>query len=385
MKRDYYEILNVDRDASIEVIKASYRKLALQYHPDRNPGDSEAEERFKECAEAYEVLRDAEKRRLYDTYGHEGLKGAGFQGFGGVHDIFSAFSDIFEGFFGFSGGGQPGGARQGSDLRYDVEISLEEAARGKKVDLELRREVACPACHGLGQAGGAEPEPCRTCGGQGQVTRSQGFFRMATTCPACHGSGRVITDPCPDCGGQGRTLEEKTLSVKVPAGIEHGQRMRMAGEGEGGYAGGPAGDLYVFVHVAPHPVFERRGPDIMRQMEISMVQAALGATVAIETLIDDTVDGKIPAGTESGDVIRLPGLGMPRLRSHSNRRGDMLVQLLVRTPQKLSKRQKELLREFAQLGDYGAAPEAQADTPGNPKAKPGGKKKGFFKSLTGDN
>ena len=354
MKRCYYEILGCEREAEVEIIKKSYRKLALQFHPDRNPDNPEAEEKFKEAAEAYEVLRDPEKRRIYDAYGHDGLTSSGFQGFGGVGDIFSAFSDIFEGLFGF--GAHPGGGdgRRGRDLRFDLEISLEEAAQGKQVSIPVGRELACEACSGRGQAGGEEPPICQTCGGQGQVVRSQGFFRLATTCPACRGQGRTVTDPCPECRGRGRTYQEKELSIRVPPGIMDGQRLRMRGEGEGGALGGEPGDLYVVLHLEPHQVFERHGDDLGRALEVSMVQAALGETVLVETLVDGPQSLSLPAGIQTGEVVRLKGVGMPRLRGSG--RGDLHVQVMVRTPQRLSKRQKQLLKEFADLGEEGAAP-----------------------------
>ncbi len=352
-KRCYYEVLQVERDADGETIKKAYRKLALQYHPDRNPDDDEAEDNFKECAEAYEVLRDSQRRQAYDMYGHEGLRSTGFQGFGGVNDIFSAFSDIFEGVFGFGGGGQPGGPRQGRDLRYDLDISLEESAEGKQVSFPVGRELICEACQGQGQEGGEEPPICQTCGGQGQVLRSQGFFRLATTCPACRGQGREITNPCLECSGRGRIYQEKELSVQVPPGITHGQRLRMRGEGEGGSLGGPPGDLYVVIHVRDHAVFERNGDDIYRRLEVSMVQAALGRTVMVDSLTEGPVEMDLPSGAQTGDLVRLKGLGMPRLRG--NGRGDLHVQVMVKTPSKLNKRQKELLEEIAELGDRDAA------------------------------
>ena len=355
MKRCYYEILGVERSCEDEVIKKAYRKLAMQYHPDRNPGDAEAEERFKEAAEAYEVLRDAEKRRLYDAYGHEGLKNTGFSGFGGVNDIFSSFSDIFEGLFGFQGGGRRQGPQPGRDLRYDLEVTLEEAAQGKQATFMVGRELACQECSGRGQKDGKEPVVCRLCGGQGQVLRSQGFFRLATTCPECRGEGRVITDPCPACRGRGRVYQEKELSVRVPAGISHGQRLRMRSEGEGGSLGGEPGDLYVVVHLKPHQVFERDGDSLYRKLEVSMAQAALGKTVLVDTLVDGPAELAIPAGAQTGDLMRLGGLGMPRLRD--SRRGDLLVQLLVRTPRRLSKEQRQLLQQLEALGDKEAAPE----------------------------
>lgn len=368
-KRCYYEILQVEREADQDTIKKAYRKLALQYHPDRNPDDKEAEECFKECAEAYEVLRDPQKRQAYDMYGHEGLRNTGFQGFGGVNDIFSAFSDIFEGFFGFGGGGQPGGPRQGRDLRYDLDISLEESAEGKQVTFPVGREMVCESCGGKGQKGGEDPPICQTCGGQGQVLRSQGFFRLATTCPACRGQGREVTDPCDDCSGRGRIYQEKELSVNVPAGITHGQRLRMRGEGEGGTLGGSPGDLYVVIHVRDHPIFERNGDDLYRRLGVSMVQAALGRTVMVDSLIDGQVEMQIPNGAQTGDLVRVKGMGMPRLRRGG--RGDMHVQVLVKTPSKLSKRQKELLEEFAELGDRDAAevPEIDSEESGGARKK----------------
>ncbi|MCA1905532.1 MAG: molecular chaperone DnaJ [Desulfarculus sp.] len=373
MKRCYYEILGVERTADLEVIKKSYRQLALKYHPDRNPGDAEAEERFKEAAEAYEVLRDPEKRRLYDAYGHDGLKNTGFSGFGGVGDIFSAFGDIFEGLFGFGGARPRSGPQPGRDLRYDLELSLEEAALGKQASFMVGRELACQQCQGKGQKGGADPVICPTCRGQGQVLRSQGFFRLATTCPDCRGDGRVVTDPCPACRGRGRVYQEKELTVRIPAGIGHGQRLRMRGEGEGGSLGGGPGDLYVVVHLKQHPVFERDGDSIYRQLRVSMVQAALGRTVLVDSLIDGPVEMAIPEGAQTGEVVRIPGLGMPRLRD--DRRGDMLVQLVVATPKNLDRRQRELLEEFAALGDSAAAPEPEPEAGAEEEAATRKKKK----------
>jgi molecular chaperone DnaJ len=367
-KRCYYEVLGVSRQADGTDIKKAYRQLALQYHPDRNPDDPEAEAKFKECSEAYEVLRDPERRRLYDAYGHEGLRSSGFEGFGGVNDIFSAFSDIFEGIFGFGGGGSGGGVRGGRDLRYDLEITLEEAAEGKEVSFPVGRETPCEACQGQGQKDGATPPVCRTCGGQGQVVRSQGFFRLATTCPSCRGAGRTVDDPCPECEGRGRVYTEKELTVRIPPGITHGQRLRMRGEGEGGLRGGPAGDLYVITHVKPHEVFERQGDELLRVLEVSMVQAALGRTVWVDTLVDGTTELELPAGVQTGELVRLKGLGMPRLRGGG--RGDLHVQVRVRTPKKLSRRQRELLEELAAEGDRDAAPE-----PGEEPAEGGRKKK----------
>lgn len=354
MKRCYYEVLGVDREADEGDIKKAYRKVAFECHPDRNPDDQEAEERFKEASEAYEVLRDSDKRRLYDAYGHEGLQSSGFSGFGGVSDIFSAFSDIFEDFFGFgSPGGRRSRTRRGRDLRYDLELTLEEAAQGKEAPIEVAREVSCDQCTGTGMAGGAEPTVCTTCGGSGQVVRSQGFFRLATTCPACRGAGRVVSDPCPGCRGAGRVYQEKEINVRVPAGIEHGQRLRLRGEGEGGLQGGGPGDLYVVVQVLPHEDFAREGVDLYRQLEISFFQAALGARVAVSTLIDGQTALEVPAGSQFGDRLKLKGLGMPRLQG--GKRGNLYVQLVIRAPRKLNRKQRALLSQAAALGDKHAA------------------------------
>jgi molecular chaperone DnaJ len=370
MKQCYYEILEVERQADGATIKKAYRKMAMRYHPDRNQGDAGAEERFKEAAEAYEVLKDEEKRSLYDRYGHEGLKHSGFQGFSGTGDIFSAFSDIFEGLFGFGGGAaNHNGPRQGRDLRYDLEMSLEQMAEGFTAQTQVGREVACDACGGSGSAEGAQPEVCTTCGGRGQVARAQGLFRVVTSCPDCRGEGEIISNPCGQCHGRSRAYEEKELSVLVPAGIAHGQRLRMNGEGEGGYKGGPAGDLYVVAHQQTHEVFERQHDDLYRHLEISMVQAALGRTVEVGTLIDGEQPMDIPTGSDTGEMLRLKGLGMPRLRS--SKRGDMYVQFIVKTPAKLNKRQRELLDEFGALGDKAAAPEPgpEATAAGHKKKK----------------
>lgn len=375
IKRCYYEILEVERTSDQETIKKAYRRLALQYHPDRNPGDAEAEDRFKEAAEAYEVLRDAEKRRLYDLYGHDGLKSSGFQGFSGMGDIFSTFGDLFEGFFGGFGGAshRPGGPRPGRDLRYDLELTLEQIATGHTETITVHREAACQECNGTGQAGGAEPVVCQVCGGQGQVARAQGLFRVVTTCPQCRGEGRVVTNPCPQCRGRGRMREEKELTVQIPAGIGHGQRLRMRGEGEGGHAGGPKGDLYVVAHEVQHPVFERQDKDLYRRLEVSMFQAALGQEVSVDSLVDGPQPMNIPAGADTGEVVRIKGLGLPGLRTE--RRGDMYVQLLVRTPRKLNKRQRELMEELAGLGDSQAAPVPEDQPAGHSRKK---KKRGLF-------
>ncbi|RJX34464.1 MAG: molecular chaperone DnaJ [Desulfarculus sp.] len=365
MRRCYYEILEVERHADGETIKKAYRRMALRYHPDRNPGDSEAEDRFKEAAEAYEVLRDPEKRRLYDLYGFEGLSSSGFRGFSGMGDIFSAFSDIFENLFGFGGGAAASrGPRPGRDLRYDLELTLEQMAQGHTASIEVSREVTCDACGGAGQKDGAMPQLCSTCGGQGQVARAQGLFRVVTTCPHCRGEGRVISDPCRACQGRGRVYAGRELSVQVPAGIAHGQRLRMRGEGEDGFAGGPPGDLYVVVHQMPHKVFERQDDDLYRRLEVSMVQACLGRTATVETLVDGDRPLELPAGSQTGDVLRLKGRGMPRLRG--DQRGDLYVQLQVRTPTKLNKEERDILEQLEALGQRSGAARA---TPEDGKKK----------------
>lgn len=350
VKRDYYEILDVSRDASEDELKKSYRRLALKYHPDRNPNDPVAEEKFKEAAEAYDVLNDPEKRSLYDRYGHDGLQGAGFQGFGGAEDVFSSFGSIFEELFGFGGGGgRRGGrtmARAGADLRYDVEITLEEVVSGTEKMLEFDKTETCIHCLGKRTAPGTQPTPCRTCGGMGQVERRQGFFAMRTTCPHCRGQGVVITDPCPECRGLGLVQTPKKLSVKIPPGMDENSRLRLTGEGEEGTNGGPPGDLYVVVHVAPHDLFERHGTDVHCEVTISFSQAALGADVEVPSLYGPKAL-IIPRGTQTRDTLSLRGCGVPHVRGGG--RGDQIAHVVVRTPTRLTERQEELLREFAAL------------------------------------
>jgi molecular chaperone DnaJ len=346
-KRDYYEILGVARSATEEEIKKSYRKLALQYHPDRNPEDPDAEEKFKEAAEAYEVLHDAEKRGLYDRYGHEGLQNAGFQGFQGFDDIFSSFGSIFEDFFGL--GGQQRGrrtARAGADLRYDLQITFEEAVFGTEKILEFEKVETCIQCLGKRTAPGTSPTTCSTCGGLGQVERRQGFFALRTTCPHCRGEGVMITEPCPACRGAGRVRAPKKLSVKIPAGVDQGARLRLTGEGEEGSRGGPAGDLYVIIHVTPHEFFERHGNDVHCQIPISFPQAALGADIEVPSL-HGSQTLTIPRGTQTGETLHLHGCGVADVRS--GRRGDQVVHVVVKTPTHLNARQEELLRELAAL------------------------------------
>lgn len=322
--------------------------MAMQYHPDRNPGDKAAEEQFKEAAEAYEVLSDREKRDIYDRYGHEGLNGIGFRGFSGFEDIFSSFSDIFEDVFGFNTGRSRSRAarRAGADLRYDHTISFTDAAFGTSTDIDLVKLERCNGCQGTGAAAGTSAETCRRCYGKGQVTQSSGFFTISSTCPQCRGEGKIITKPCSLCKGTGRATIKKTVHLKVPAGVETGSRLRLRGEGEQGEFGGPDGDLYVFIHVEPHEFFERRGNDIFCQVPISFVQAALGTTLEVQTLTG-TEKIKIPKGTQTGASFRLKGHGIPHLRGSG--KGDQYIEVLVKTPTDLNKKQEELLKEFARL------------------------------------
>jgi len=350
MKRDYYEILGVSRDCSSEELKRAYRKLALKYHPDKNQGDKKAEERFKEAAEAYEVLRDPQKRQTYDLYGHEGIAGTGFRGFSGHQDIFSTFGDLFEDLFGFSAAHRRQdaymGPEAGADLRYDLDISFEDAARGAETEIEIVRLESCSICHGTGMAPGSHPATCPTCHGRGQIIRSEGFFRISSTCPHCSGSGTIITNPCKTCQGKGRVRERHKVKVRIPAGVDTGSRLRLRREGEAGLRNGPRGDLYVVIHVKPHDLFERRGNDIYLRLPISIVQAALGDEIEVSTL-DGPRNLKIPAGTQTGEHFRLKGLGVPDLRGFGA--GDQVVEVAVVTPTSLTERQCALLREFADI------------------------------------
>ncbi len=342
--KDYFRILGVSRDASEEEIKKSYRKIAMLYHPDRNPGNKEAEEKFKLASEAYEVLRDPEKREIYDRYGIEGLKGTGFTGFTGFDDIFSAFGDIFEDFFGF---GSPykrrTRARQGADLRYDLKISFREAAFGIETEIDIPKNATCEECNGTGAKPGTYPTQCPNCKGTGQVTRSQGFFTISTTCSQCHGDGKFIPHPCKECRGAGKVRKNNKIQIKIPPGVDMGSKLRIRGEGEPGERGGPSGDLFIFIYVEPHDFFLREGDEIVCQIPISFPQAALGTEMEIPTL-----NGKkkisIPRGTESGEIFRIKGEGFPKLKGYG--RGDQLVQVIVKTPKNLTKRQEEILREF---------------------------------------
>lgn len=349
-KLDYYEVLGVERDCDTGAIKKAYRKLAMQYHPDRNPGDKEAEDKFKEASEAYSVLQDPEKRAVYDQYGHDGLNNQGFGGgFGGFEDMFSSFGDIFEDLFGggFSRGRSSNRPQKGGDLRYDLKIDFMEAAFGLETEIQISKMERCEICNGSGAAEGSQPETCRTCRGSGQVTRNQGFFTVSTPCNVCGGRGKVVAEPCTTCRGSGAIRVTKTVSVKIPPGVDDGMRLRLSGEGEPGVNGGPAGDLYVFIKVKPHKFFERRGQDVVCNVGVSFVQAALGDTIMIETL-EGEKELEIPKGTQPGELLYMKGEGIPSLRN-SEKRGNQIVRVEVRTPTGLTKKQEELLEEFASL------------------------------------
>jgi molecular chaperone DnaJ len=345
--KDYYKILSVSRDASDDEIKKAYRRTAMQYHPDRNPGNKDAEEKFKNASEAYEVLRDPEKRRIYDEYGIEGLRGTGFTGFRGFEDIFSTFGNIFEDFFGFGTASKHRvRPRTGADLRYDLKISFHDAAFGKETEIEIPKAVLCDVCNGTGAKPGTYPTHCPNCKGTGQVTRSQGFFTISTTCGQCHGDGKFIPHPCKECRGYGRVRKNKKIQMKIPPGVDTGSKLRIRGEGEGGESGGPPGDLYVIIYLEAHDFFSRDADDIVCQIPISFPQAAMGAEIEIPTL-DGEKKVTIPKGTESGELLRIKGKGFPKLGGHG--RGDQLVQVIVQTPKNLTKRQEEILREFEEL------------------------------------
>ena len=343
MKTCYYETLGVARNAPADEIKKSYRKLAMKYHPDRNPDNQEAEDKFKAAAEAYEILGDTQKRQVYDQYGFEGLQNTGYNGPGDFNDIFSHFGDIFGDLF---GGSSPKrhGPSQGADLRYDLQITFMEAVHGIEKELEITKRDTCWTCEGSGLRPGHQPQTCPVCQGRGQVIQSQGFFRLSTTCPQCHGHGQIVTDPCADCNGAGLIRRTKKVSLKIPAGVDTGSRMRLQNEGEGGRKGGPAGDLYVIIHVENHDFFARHDNDIHCRIELPMTQAALGCELEIPS-IHDTVKLKIPAGCQGGDTFKIKKEGVPSLRSRDHR-GDMIVEVRVKTPTKLNKRQKELLQEL---------------------------------------
>ncbi|GMQ96679.1 MAG: molecular chaperone DnaJ [Gammaproteobacteria bacterium] len=345
-KRDYYEILGVDRNVSEADLKKAYRRLAQKNHPDRNPGDHAAEERFKEAKEAYEVLSDGQKRTTYDQFGHAGLSssgpGPGAQGFGGFSDVFGdVFSDIFGGAARGHGGAQR--AYRGADLRYALELSLEEAVAGTKAKIRIPSLVKCGACNGSGAKKGTQPETCGTCGGHGQVRMQQGFFSIQQTCPKCRGAGATITSPCTSCHGHGRIEQHKTLSVKVPAGVDNGDRIRLSGEGEAGEMGGPPGDLYVEIHVKPHKIFRREGNNLYTEVPISFVRASLGGEMEVPTL-SGRVSLKVPVETQTGKQFRLRNKGVRSVRTGEV--GDLVCRVVVETPVKLNKQQKDILREF---------------------------------------
>ncbi len=364
-KRDFYEVLGVDRGADDKALKSAFRKLAMQFHPDRNPGDEEAERKFKEINEAYDALKDPQTRAAYDQFGHAAFEQGGFGGGRGGPgfgpDFSSSMSDIFDDLFGdFMGRRGGGGNRRerGADLRYNMEITLEEAYQGKSAQIRVPTSVTCEDCDGSGAKAGTTPDNCSTCGGVGKVRASQGFFTIERTCPTCQGRGEVITDPCGSCGGIGRVTRERTLSVNIPAGVEEGTRIRLAGEGEAGGRGGPAGDLYIFLSIQPNEFFQRDGADLFCRVPLSMTTAALGGDIEVPTIDGGRARVKVPDGTQSGRQFRLRGKGMPVLRS--KQQGDLFIQVTVETPVNLSKKQKQLLKEFEQASEDRNNPESSS-------------------------
>jgi molecular chaperone DnaJ len=357
-KRCYYQTLEIDRTASDGDIKVAFRKQAMQCHPDRHPSDKTAEHRFKEINEAYEVLKDPDKRAAYDRFGHAAFEhgmGGGAAGFGA--DFGTTFSDLFEGIFGMSAGrGRSSGRERGADLRYNMEITLQEAFTGKNAQIRIPTPVTCEACSGSGAKAGTKPKTCPMCGGHGRVRHAQGFFTLERTCPNCHGRGQSIDTPCASCGGSGRVTRERTLAVNIPAGVEDGTRIRLAGEGEAGVRGGPPGDLYIFLSIGGHPFFQRDGADLHCRVPVSMVTAALGGEFEVPTIDGGKTKVKVPEATQSGRRFRLGGKGMPVLRSRQS--GDMYVQVVVETPQQLTKKQRELLAEFERLSSSETQPES---------------------------
>lgn len=359
MKADYYETLGVAKSADEKELKSAFRKLAMQFHPDKNPGDADAEHRFKEIGEAYETLKDPQKRAAYDRFGHAAFENGGMNGgagFGGA----GGFADIFEDIFGeMMGGGRQrrsGGRERGADLRYNMEITLEEAYAGKTAQIRVPTSITCDECSGSGAKPGTQPVTCSTCSGSGRVRAAQGFFSIERTCPTCHGRGQIIKDPCPKCSGQGRITEERALSVNIPAGIEDGTRIRLTGEGEAGLRGGPAGDLYIFLSLKPHEFFQRDGADLYCKVPISMTTAALGGQFEVATLDGTQTRVKIPDGTQNAKQFRLKGKGMPVLRQPAM--GDLYIQIAIETPQNLNKRQRELLEEFDRISSQDNSPQS---------------------------
>jgi molecular chaperone DnaJ len=362
-KTDYYQLLGVDRDADNDVLKKAYRKLAVKYHPDKNPGDATAEAKFKEVSEAYDVLKDADKRAAYDRYGHEAFtsggmgRAGGANGGGGYHDPFEMFREafgggggggggIFEDLFGGGSGRSSGGAQHGADLRYDLEISLQEAAEGTEKEIRYNRAVSCKTCNGSGAEPGSKKVTCTTCGGAGQVSSNRGFISFRQACPSCQGAGQIIEKPCSNCRGEGREMERSTVKIRIPAGIYTGAKLRSAGKGEAGHLGGQAGDLYIIIHVAEHELFERHEDDLFCEVPIKFTLAALGGSIQVPTLFEQGTL-KIPSGTQSGTTFRLRGHGMPRLRGNS--KGDLLIRVQVEVPTKLTKKQTEQLEAFAEV------------------------------------
>src|ERR1700726_3294103 len=357
-KRDFYEVLGVARGASEADLKSAFRKLAMKFHPDRNPGDKDCEHHFKEVNEAYDILKDAQKRAAYDRFGHAAFEHGTGGGAGFGADFASSFADIFEDLFGVGGSrrGRPSGRERGADLRYNMEITLVEAFNGKTAQIRIPTAVTCEVCSGSGAKAGSRPKACPTCGGYGKIRHAQGFFAMERTCPACHGRGQVIEDPCPTCAGSGRVTRERPLAGNIPAGVEDGTRIRLAGEGEAGARGGPSGDLYIFLSIGGHGFFQRDGADLHCRVPISMVTAALGGELEVPTIDGGKTRVKIPSGTQSGRRFRIASKGMPVLRSRQT--GDMYVQVVVETPQNLTKKQQELLAEFEKLSSGATQPEA---------------------------
>ena len=358
-KRDYYEVLGVGRTAGVDEVKSAFRKLALKYHPDRNPDNTEeAEAKFKEAAEAYDVLGDAEKRRRYDQFGHSGPQGVHARDFGGMEDIFATFGDVFGGLFGGGGGRtRTGRAQRGRDIGQDVVIEFEESSSGVSKIIEVQRHDTCAVCSGSGMKPGSTPDKCSYCDGRGQVVQSRGFFTMQSTCPKCEGRGEIVKDACLECYGEGRVMKRAKIEVKIPAGIEDGQTMRVPGAGEAGDHGGPRGDVYCSIHVKPHDIFERNGDHVVCRVPISFAQAALGTTFEVPTL-KGRADLKVPAGTQSGHVLRMRGLGFKSV--HGRGTGDQLVQVNIETPKKLTARQRELLEELARTEEDSPTPKRKS-------------------------
>ncbi|WP_102959767.1 molecular chaperone DnaJ [Mangrovicella endophytica] len=364
MKVDYYELLGVSKTCDEKTLKSAFRKLAMQYHPDKNPGNAEAEVKFKELGEAYEVLKDPQKRAAYDRFGHAAFQNGGAGGAGFRGDFASSMADIFDDIFGEMMGqrragrqaGGSSGRERGSDLRYNMEITLEEAFTGKTAEIGVPTTIQCEECNGTGAKAGSAPKACPTCGGIGRIRAAQGFFSIERTCPTCAGRGEIISNPCEHCHGEGRLPEERNLSVNIPAGIEDGTRIRLAGEGEAGLRGGPAGDLYIFLSVKPHEFFQRDGADLFCKVPLSMTTAALGGAFEVTTLDGNATRVKVPEGTQTGKQFRVRSKGMPVLRSQQT--GDLFIQVTVETPQNLSRRQRELLEEFEQISSSDNSPQS---------------------------